>query len=480
MSSNYSDMLFYTSGGRIPVGLLRELAEAGMVHGTGTIALGNRQEVILRGIAAVARPHIRHMAGTRLGLHHPRHPNIVTTRVACALTEHTPWLGEGSYDRVLQLFQSPPGLAVDLVDPRQRCAALFTGSVHFVATSEPDYWTLYLNDSFRRDRISLTSGIHSDDVATVAMLVQQAVIGTSRTDFPAIQQALDTNLGGRLKNLDGLPHAYPAQTEPIVGFVVDERSDHLSLGIPLQSSDLPGPFLVDLALLADRFDMANAYITTWKSLVVHGIPRSERTAFEKLLVRHRINLCTGRWDQVCLNNWRSEGLERCAKGLLDSLNHQVPHTGTLSMALVCGDAAFPDAPIIVRADTAHPSRSLFRRRPRFSLYARENFERYNPSLVCYGQGISAGGLVEHLVALVRSYSASEVVSQVQPARRKPRANLRNAFACPACGTEYSELYGDPMASIAAGTPFEDLPESWSCPTCAEPLNSFAPVAMGAA
>lgn len=39
------------------------------------------------------------------------------------------------------------------------------------------------------------------------------------------------------------------------------------------------------------------------------------------------------------------------------------------------------------------------------------------------------------------------------------------YICTACGYVYDPEVGDPENGIAAGTPFEALPEEWACPLC---------------
>jgi rubredoxin len=39
------------------------------------------------------------------------------------------------------------------------------------------------------------------------------------------------------------------------------------------------------------------------------------------------------------------------------------------------------------------------------------------------------------------------------------------YVCTACGYVYNPELGDPAFGIPAGTPFEELPESWVCPLC---------------
>ena len=46
------------------------------------------------------------------------------------------------------------------------------------------------------------------------------------------------------------------------------------------------------------------------------------------------------------------------------------------------------------------------------------------------------------------------------------------YICEPCGYEYDPAVGDPDAGIEPGTAFEDLPEDWVCPECAEGKDMF--------
>ena len=46
------------------------------------------------------------------------------------------------------------------------------------------------------------------------------------------------------------------------------------------------------------------------------------------------------------------------------------------------------------------------------------------------------------------------------------------YACGVCGWVYDEAVGDPDNGIAAGTKFEDLPESFACPLCGVGKDQF--------
>lgn len=46
------------------------------------------------------------------------------------------------------------------------------------------------------------------------------------------------------------------------------------------------------------------------------------------------------------------------------------------------------------------------------------------------------------------------------------------YVCTVCGYEYDPEVGDPDNGIEPGTPFEDLPDDWVCPTCGVGKDMF--------
>ena len=46
------------------------------------------------------------------------------------------------------------------------------------------------------------------------------------------------------------------------------------------------------------------------------------------------------------------------------------------------------------------------------------------------------------------------------------------YVCDVCGWEYNPAEGLPEAGIAPGTPFEELPEDWTCPLCGAGKEHF--------
>jgi rubredoxin len=47
------------------------------------------------------------------------------------------------------------------------------------------------------------------------------------------------------------------------------------------------------------------------------------------------------------------------------------------------------------------------------------------------------------------------------------------YVCDVCGYVYDPANGDPDVGIAPGTPFEEIPDDWSCPVCGASKEDFS-------
>lgn len=65
-------------------------------------------------------------------------------------------------------------------------------------------------------------------------------------------------------------------------------------------------------------------------------------------------------------------------------------------------------------------------------------------------------------------------AQTKPEKTKP-AKKPQKYECMDCGWIYDPEIGDPDNGIAPGTPFEDLPDDWTCPDCGAEKSEFEPV-----
>jgi flavin reductase (DIM6/NTAB) family NADH-FMN oxidoreductase RutF/rubredoxin len=60
----------------------------------------------------------------------------------------------------------------------------------------------------------------------------------------------------------------------------------------------------------------------------------------------------------------------------------------------------------------------------------------------------------------------------EEAAAKPKVQSAARYVCSVCGYVYDPVKGDPDNGIAAGTGFEDIPDSWTCPICGAEKSQF--------
>jgi rubredoxin len=52
--------------------------------------------------------------------------------------------------------------------------------------------------------------------------------------------------------------------------------------------------------------------------------------------------------------------------------------------------------------------------------------------------------------------------------------MKKKYRCMVCNHVYDPAVGDPEGGIAAGTAFEDIPDTWVCPDCGATKADFEP------
>ena len=93
-----------------------------------------------------------------------------------------------------------------------------------------------------------------------------------------------------------------------------------------------------------------------------------------------------------------------------------------------------------------------------------------PFKVCF---VPTKADLEAAAAWARSVAALAKGPEVPPAA--PAAAKPKKYVCSICGYIYDPEAGDPDRGIAAGTPFEALPDDWTCPLCRMGKDKFEPI-----
>jgi len=67
-----------------------------------------------------------------------------------------------------------------------------------------------------------------------------------------------------------------------------------------------------------------------------------------------------------------------------------------------------------------------------------------------------------------------IENTIETKQTKKEGEKMKKYKCTVCGYIYDPAKGDPDGGIAPGTPFEKLPDDWTCPVCGASKDQFEP------
>lgn len=62
--------------------------------------------------------------------------------------------------------------------------------------------------------------------------------------------------------------------------------------------------------------------------------------------------------------------------------------------------------------------------------------------------------------------------RVEKIKNEKKEEIMDKYECSVCGYVYDPEQGDPENNIPPGTPFEKLPDDWTCPVCGAGKDEF--------
>lgn len=71
--------------------------------------------------------------------------------------------------------------------------------------------------------------------------------------------------------------------------------------------------------------------------------------------------------------------------------------------------------------------------------------------------------------------ARMISEHIESLKKEQKGDTMQKYECIVCSYVYDPELGDPDNGVAAGTPWEDVPEDWLCPECGVGKDEFEPV-----
>lgn len=463
-------------GGIISPGELLRIIELARSLGQNALHFGSRQDILL------SCPEPNAAASTRFGdivlepIKSSLYSNIVCSYVSADIFGKTPWLTSSSYLYILEQFNYRPKLEVNITDPRQRLTPLFSGHLNFIASVREDYWYLYVRLPSWKENVVFPALIHSWELAEVAEALNEL------PDLETIDEVVQVVNKGRDLKLRNIEEDLVIPFYPFPYYEGMNRLDaaHYWLGLYWRNNGYDLNFLEATCRLCLEHRIGKICVTTWKSLIINGIPTEKRIEWEKLLGRFGIN---ARHSSLELN-WHLPVADDDALKLKTYLVRAFDQRDISTYGLTFGVSSPYSRPFTsIIIDSERPAGVIdgYAVRPTYNVRYARNFDPNTREYIEYARQVDKSELVELMVELSRLYfeqlndRSTEVVG-ASP-EKKPADSTLSVLQCKNCQTIYDPALGDPENGIAPNTAVSSLPIDYSCWTCGSSLAEFEEVEL---
>lgn len=464
-------------GGVTSPGELKDIISMLEAAGLKTVHFGSRQDLLFP-INTNDKTQLESIAQFKTEVIGERsYRNIVCSYVSADIFDMTYWLKGSTYLYILEGFDYNPKLKINITDPKQRLVPIFSGDLNFVASENEDYWYLNVKLPHWDEAAFYPVLIYSWDICAISRAIEDMHEDIQNVEelFFVLSKKLDTNNKTIEKELQ---IAYT--TFPYYEGMNRMGLDQYWLGLYWRNNNYDLDFLKEFCGFCLDNSIGKICITPWKSFIVKGIKQQNRPELERFLGQWGINV---RHSQLEMN-WHVpvddlEALE-LKRFLVRSFDQNDISTYGLTFGIskdVGKRSHF--ASIIVEKNPAPEIVKGFEVRPTYNVLYFENFDPNSGKYVTHAQDIDKIELPGLLMELSKKYF--EQLGKVRVAEENQitleERPTQMVYQCRSCFTVYDKNYGDAKGQIPAGTLFQDLPTSYSCPVCEAPKSNFEKVEL---
>lgn len=411
------------------------------------------------------------------------YPNIISSYPAEEVFIHNTWLSEGVYKDIFDDMNYRPRLKINISDSNQSFTPILTGNINWVASSSKQhFWHLFVrfpktNVIYEWDQL-----VYTNDVSKLSRDLENMIF-SNRDKFYDNKSANGELL---FKMLDEEKYITQSAQKPAVlpSFNLpyyeglNRCNDKYWLGIYRRDQLFDVAFLKELCLLCLQTKIGQICSTPWKSIIVKGIEEKNKSAWNRLLEKHTINM------RHAANELNFQVEDNCRAGLelknylVKGLNRDDIRTFGLCIG------------IKTRKKSEVFSSILVRRKSLFSFFGIEMFHLYdilcardfNPNArtgFAYSRNNPKFVLREQLRSAIVAFYADRnnrsITHEIELERLEPKIKkkvLEFVYQCKDCLSVYDNSVSQPEYGVEAGTDFESLPHDYKCYLCEAPKSSF--------
>ncbi len=479
METKKSDLIrAFVKGGILSPADLLKIMDISQDLGNGFVLFGSRQDIMFPSNGADEKM-IDHAFRDihfdyELGSDQSVYQNIVSSYIAVNVVETTNWVKEDTYHFVIDNFDYKPKIKINIVDPVQSIVPLFTGELNFIASREENYWYLYVRDPRKGNIVeSWPKLIFSQDIAKVSKVLEELILNFQPFGidelFVILQGKMRINYRAIAEKLK-----YPDSTFPYYEGLNAMLNNQYWLGLYWRNNQYDIDFMSAACRLCQETNVGKINIIPWKAFIIKGIKASDRIRWEKLMGKFGIN---GRHSSLELN-WHLPVIDADAlelkRFLVRELDQQDISTHGLTFTIKMKRDSFLFTSIVIERNKSLEASERYN-----ILYAKD----FNPNKIAYltyARDVKKEIIPALLIELSKMYYRQlnpEREKQAEKNKEEKTGTVASSYQCSNCLSIYDKRYGDALANIPPGVPFEDLPESYTCHVCDTQKKYFVPMTI---
>jgi len=461
------------TGGIVSPGYLKEILEIAATARVSYVRFGLRQQMIMDVPANYAEAFIKACEVKNIVVYKSREalPNIVSTYVAAGIFTVDSWLREGVYKDIFNLFDYTPQLKINICDSRQSFAPFFTGHINWIASDAQHFWQLYIRFPKTNKIYQWKELVYTNEVPAVSQLIEKQIL--EKKDFYGNSGADGDVLFSYVKAAASYV-SKALSTEDLVGFSLpyyegfNQVNNQWWLGIYRRNELYAVQFLLDVCNLCLQTRIGQLYTTSWKSIIVKNIEKTDRKLWDNVLGKYRINVRHAanelNWQ---VEDYTDEGLQLKAH-IIRHFDKEDVRTYGLCFAVQTKPVASMFGSIVISKQQSR-NRNRLKVYDRYDILYKKDFNPNAEELLMFREGVEKEHIGTYLVSLCKYfYEQGVAVEPLETPKSQPETVVKAAsliYHCKHCFTVYDEAAGDEAQGIAAGTKFESLPSSYTCPLC---------------
>lgn len=413
-------------------------------------------------------------------------PNIISSYPAEDIFIRNTWLSEGVYKDIFDAIDYTPTLKVNICDSNQSFTPMLTGNINWIAsTTSQHYWHLIIRFPKTNVIYEWDQQCYTNDIPKITKAIEQIIIA-SPANFIDNENADGTQLFSSLnkENFNIKPAEKKVELPPFnLPYYegLNRYENKYWLGIYRRDELFSINFLKAICKLCLETKLGQLCCTAWKTIMIKGIEEKDKASWNLLLEKYQINMRHAANEL----NFQIEDNSTEALELKTYLVKHLSIDDTRTFGICIG--------IKTKSKSEIFSSILVRKRylidflgikllKVYDILCAKDFNPNERTEEIFSSGNPKAVLAEQLRRSVIKYYnyRAVIIKKSKVATIQQKNNTENTldeyvYQCSNCKSVYDVTIGDPEKGIVPGTPFEKLPEEYTCSTCEAGKDKFSKI-----